>query len=227
MLLRSGLLSKVPVDPHTHREQPVTRQESITGESLHSLAPINEDGAAAIADGQSLAPSTTKAATSPLWSKEQRQSCRFRCSGRAEFRAEGSDTGVEGALTIISLHGCYLEMSTTFPVGTRADLMLTAAGIRIHAAGEVRSTFPWLGMGILFSELEPAHRLQLKDLLVGLAWNGPVPLSLPAAAAKDTKGKWRAAEARALIDEITAFFQENQLLSREEFHQFVTRIRRS
>jgi hypothetical protein len=118
-------------------------------------------------------------------------------------------------------------MSTTFPVGTRADLMLTAAGIRIHAAGEVRSTFPSLGMGILFSELEPAHRLQLKDLLVGLAWNGPVPLSLPAAAAKDTKGKWQAAEARALIDEITAFFQENQLLSREEFHQFVTRIRRS
>jgi len=223
-------LSKVPVDPHTHREQPVTRQESITGESLHSLAPIENKAEAAptaIADGQGLSASMTSPVASPVWSKEQRQSCRFRCSGRAEFRAEGSDTGVDGALTIISLHGCYLEMSATFPVGTRADLMLTAAGIRIHAAGEVRSTFPSLGMGVLFSELEPAHRLQLKELLVGLAWNSPAPLSLPAAAKKDTKGKWRAAEARALIDEITAFFQENQLLSREEFHQFVTRIRRS
>jgi hypothetical protein len=31
---------------------------------------------------------------------------------------------------------------------------------------------------------------------------------------------------KPLIDEITAFFRENQLLSREEFHHIVTRVRR-
>jgi hypothetical protein len=80
----------------------------------------------------------------------------------------------------------------------------------------------------LFSELEPAHQLQLKELLVTLAWNSAVPLSPPTrAAAKDKKNSWTAAEARTLIDEITAFFRENQLLSREEFHQIVKRVRRS
>jgi hypothetical protein len=226
-------LPKVLVDPHIHPEQLVTRQESIPGDKgLHSLGPLKEEAAgataAALANAEDRAPSMASAVTGAVWWKERRQSCRFRCSGRAEFQEEGREVRIEGTLTNVSLHGCYLEMKTTFPVGTRANLMLEACGIRLQAAGEVRASYPSLGMGILFSELEPAHQLQLKELLVTLAWNSAVPLSPPTrAAAKDKKNSWTAAEARTLIDEITAFFRENQLLSREEFHQIVKRVRRS
>ncbi len=231
-------MPKVLVDPHIHPEQSVTRPESITGdEDLQYVGPLEEEAAgatpAAIANGDGRDPSMpmtmamASAVTGAVWWKERRQSCRFRCSGKAEFR-EGSEAGLEGALSNISLHGCYLEMKTTFPVGTRANLVLESCGIRIQAAGEVRASYPALGMGILFSELEPAHRQQLKELLVTLAWNSAAPLSppIPVAKKKDKKDSWTAAEARTLIDEITAFFRENQLLSREEFHHIVTRVRR-
>jgi hypothetical protein len=221
-------LSKVLVDHRIHPEQPVSRQESITGdEGLRYLRPLEEVAggtSAAPANGEGRAPSVTSA----VWWKERRQSCRFRCSGRAEFQAEGSEAGLAGTLINISRQGCYLEMKTTFPAGTRANLVLESCGIRIQAAGEVRNSYPLLGMGISFFELEPAHRLQLKELLITLAWNRAMPASPPTPQTeKNIKDSWAAAEGRALIDVITAFFQENQLLSREEFHQIVKRVRRS
>ncbi|HEY6302122.1 MAG TPA: hypothetical protein VIX14_03565, partial [Terriglobales bacterium] len=36
-----------------------------------------------------------------------------------------------GTLTDVSLHGCYLEMNTTFPVGTKVKLVLKSFGVRV------------------------------------------------------------------------------------------------
>ena len=62
-----------------------------------------------------------------------------------------------GTLTDISLHGCYVEMNATFPVDTKVDLVLKSFGIRIHTPGRVRATYPSLGMGICFAEIEPVR----------------------------------------------------------------------
>src|SRR5208282_4990825 len=46
--------------------------------------------------------------------KERRRSQRFQCSGSVELQPQDGSAHMWGALTDISLHGCYVEMPTTF-----------------------------------------------------------------------------------------------------------------
>ena len=163
-------------------------------------------------------------ADSVAW-KDRRQSPRLRCSGSAEVRTEGSDVCRWGTVTDISLHGCYVEMNTTFPVGTKVDLVLKSFGIRIETPGEVRASYPSLGMGICFAEIQPVQQLHLKDLLAALAGRSAVSSGI-SAQENSVKDALAAADPKAFLDEITEFFQKNQLLSRNEFHQIAKRARR-
>ncbi len=142
-----------------------------------------------------------------------------------EFRAEGNDTRMWGTLTDVSLHGCYVEMNTTFPVDTKVDLVLKSFGIRILASGTVRATYPFLGMGICFAELEPTEKLQLKQLLAALAGRSTAANG-GLAEENGMKETLKAADPRAFLDEVTVFFQKSPLLSREDFHQIAKRVRR-
>ena len=164
------------------------------------------------------------AANSLAW-KEKRQSPRLRCSGSAEFRTEASDVRIWGTVTDISLHGCYVEMNTTFPVGTKVDLVLKSFGIRIETPGTVRASYPFLGMGICFAEIKPVQQLHLNDLLTALAGRSTVSNGI-SAQENSMKDTLAAADPRVFLDEITEFFQKNQLLSRNEFHQIAKRARR-
>jgi hypothetical protein len=157
--------------------------------------------------------------------KERRQSPRLRCSGSVEFRAAGSDTLLWGTLTDISLHGCYVEMTTTFPVDTKVDLVMKSFGVQIHTAGTVRATYPSVGMGICFADIEPVEQLRLKQLLASLAGHSTIQASGPGEEA-GIKEVLREADPRAIFDEITEFFHHKQLLSRTEFYQIAKRARR-
>ena len=78
-----------------------------------------------------------------------------------------------GTLTDISAHGCYVEMSNTYPADTPVYLVLKSCGIRIQAPGTVRASYPGLGMGIRFAEIEPEQQAQLQQLLAMLAGRSP------------------------------------------------------
>jgi len=130
-----------------------------------------------------------------------------------------------GTLTDVSLHGCYMEMNTTFPVGTKVDLVLKSFGIRIQARGTVRTSYPFLGMGICFAEIEPGQKLQLTQLLDALAVHNAVSNG-GSARESGMKGCMGTVDPRAFLNEITEFFRKNQLLSREEFHEIAKRVRR-
>jgi len=162
-------------------------------------------------------------ATSFAW-KELRQSPRLRCSGSVKFRTEGSDVTMWGTLTDISLHGCYVEMNTTFPVGTKVELVLKSFGIRVQAPGTVRATYPFLGMGICFAEVAPEQQLQLKQLLAALAGRSAVPNGGPAEE-NSMQHSLKSADPGTMLDEIKVFFQKNDTLSREKFNQIAKRVR--
>jgi hypothetical protein len=83
--------------------------------------------------------------------KERRVSPRIRCSGGVEFRADGSGVRMGGTLTDISLYGYYVEMNNTYPIDTKASLVLRSFGIRIEVTGVVRTSY-------LFSERVFASR---------------------------------------------------------------------
>jgi hypothetical protein len=109
---------------------------------------------------------TAIGAASPF--TERRKAPRFSCAGRIEMRVEGADYRTGGTLTDISLHGCYVEMNNTYPVGTKLNLELEVISMKVALSGEVRAAYPFLGMGISFGEIERKPLAQLQELLVAL-----------------------------------------------------------
>jgi PilZ domain len=231
-------LSEALVETRIYPGQPGLTQDGLTQDGLTQDFSNGDEGVdylrrlkgavleAAAADtvvrGGGEAPA---AANSVAW-KDKRQSPRLRCSGSAEFRTEGNDTRMWGTVTDISQHGCYVEMNTPLPVGAKMDLVLKSFGIRIEAPGTVRASYPFLGMGICFTEIPPVQLLHLKDLLAALSGRSGVSNRVPTQE-NSMSDTLRSADLRALLDEITEFFQKNQLLSRNEFHQIAKRARRS
>jgi PilZ domain len=158
--------------------------------------------------------------------KERRRAPRFRCSGSAEFRAEGTTVPIWGTLTDVGLHGCYVEMSTTFPVGTVVNLVLKSMGIRMETSGIVRATYPSLGMGVAFADIPPDQLSQLKQLLSALTGRTPIRAADPGQDI-DRKDGLSAADPKLLVDEIALFFQTRTFLSQDDFYKIGKRVRRS
>ena len=216
------------MDRRVYREQTGSPTDSITGEEgvnylrhLKGSVPESTPADAAV-KGDGKAPAT---ATSLVW-KERRKCPRFRCSGTVEFRAESSDARMWGTLTDISLYGCYVEMAETFPIDTKVNLVLKSLGTRIQVPGTVRASYPFLGMGICFAEIEPEQRKQLKQLLDALSGRNAVSNHVPEQE-NGINNALASADPRAFLDEIATFFQKNHLLSRDELHQIAKRVRRS
>jgi PilZ domain len=218
--------------------QPGLTQDGLTQDSLTQDSSNGDEGVdylrrlkgavleAAPADAVVRGGGEAPAAANSLAWKDKRQSPRLRCSGSAEFRTAGSDARMWGTVTDISQHGCYVEMNTPLPVGTKMDLVLKSFGIRIEAPGTVRASYPFLGMGICFAEIEPVQQTQLKQLLAALSARSGVSNGI-STQENSMSDILSAADPKAFLDEITEFFQKNQLLSRNEFHQIAKRARRS
>src|SRR5712671_6416499 len=203
---KRSMLLEALVEPRIYRAQPDLASDSSNGEEgvdyLRRLRGAAVEGAPAdaVARSGSEAPA---AADSAAWI-DRRKSPRLRCSGSAEVRTEGSDVCRWGTVTDISQHGCYVEMNTTFPVDTKVDLVLKSFGIRIETPGEVRASYPSLGMGICFAEIEPVQQMQLKQLLAALAGRSAVSSGIPAEE-KSVKDALASADPKAFLDEITEF----------------------
>jgi hypothetical protein len=151
---------------------------------------------------------------------EKRRSTRYKCEGSAEVREEGCDVRTWAAFTDVSLHGCYVEAQATYPAGTSLHMKLEANGVRVEAKGIVRVNYPYLGMGISFEELSEESREHLKRLLATLSHHcvimGPgIASSLPA------KGPLEAvpliSDSAAAIQALIEFFEDRQLLMRDDF----------
>jgi hypothetical protein len=216
------------VDPNIQTEQP----------GLSSGAPKAEDradylrqlktqqGEDASSTGAAASSTVVPSATNSPDFKERRRSPRFQCSGSAEFRPEGSDVRMWGTLTDVSLHGCYVEMNNTFPVGTRVSLTIDALAIRVRVQATVRVSYPFLGMGMCFSEIEPGQQLQLEQLLAALSGQSPSDSASFAAPVASLTHSLADVDSKTMLDELTQFFRDNQLLSRQEFYQIAKRARR-
>lgn len=157
--------------------------------------------------------------------KERRRSIRFRCDGSAELRPEGSDVRTWGTLSDISMHGCYVEMTATYPVGTTVNLSLEALGVRVNVVGEVKVSYPFLGIGIAFQELLFEEREKLRELLQRLSTNcGLIPPE-PAAIGSDglPVSLPSPSQAYEMVKELAKFFQSHSDLSQAAFGEILAR----
>ncbi len=84
---------------------------------------------------------------------------------------EKDDPPVRCQLTDLSLGGCYLEISSPFPVSTRVTLSMRAAGLELKTEGVVRVMHADKGMGVEFTQTTPEHRALLEKFLTLLTDN--------------------------------------------------------
>jgi len=87
---------------------------------------------------------------------------------------EKDDPPTRCQLTDLSLGGCYLEISSPFPISTRVTLSMSAAGIDLRIEGVVRVMHPDQGMGVEFTQSTPEHRGMLEKFLGLLTENRDV-----------------------------------------------------
>lgn len=213
------------LDPRIHPEQYGLPSNASKGEEgVNYLRRLKGEMANRTDSGSS--GNGNASATSNSSPSERRRSTRLRCSGSVEFQVLGSEVRMWGTLTDISPHGCYVEMSNTFPVNTRVHLVLKSCGIRVTAVGTVRASYPALGMGICFAEMDPEQQRHLVQLVDKLSGQAATSNKAPGREAV-TQTSTSEPDPKALLAEITEFFRTRPLLSREEFYQIAKRVRRS
>jgi CheY-like chemotaxis protein len=78
---------------------------------------------------------------------------------------EKDDPPAHCALTDLTLGGCYLEISSPFPVSTRVTLSMRAAGVELKTEGVVRVMHAEKGMGVEFTQTTAEHRAKLEKFL--------------------------------------------------------------
>jgi len=171
------------------------------------------------------APSESKEPEIATGTKERRRSIRYRCDGSAELRPKDSDVRTWGTLSDISVHGCYIEMTATYPVGTCVDLSLEVVGVRVHVAGEVKVSYPFLGIGIAFREVDFEEREKLRELLQRLSTSGRSITREPAAIRSDGLPVSLPSpnQAYEMGRELANFFQNHSDLPQATFAEILAR----
>ena len=150
--------------------------------------------------------------------QEKRRKPRFKCEGSMELKTEGSTIHTWATFTDVSSSGCYVEIMTTFPVGTLMDLRLGMHGIMVETRAVVRVTYPFLGMGIEFTDVSPTDRERLEQMLASLAGafaqrlQMPEPKSLQLSPITDPG---------AVVEALARFFAEKSSLTSDEFVRLV------
>jgi hypothetical protein len=155
---------------------------------------------------------------------DRRRSPRYKCEGSAEFRIDGSEVRTWATITDLSRNGCYVEMQATSPVDTPVNMVIEVKGIRVQVKGSVRISYPFLGMGIGFTEISDHDRAQLDEILLRLA--NALSASVPPPDRKpSTAGALdlSTANAAGTLGAVARFFQAHATLTREQFTELIQR----
>jgi len=94
--------------------------------------------------------------------------------GRTSPDGEKDDPPIRCQLTDLSLGGCYLDITSPFPVSTRVTLSMRAPGVELRTEGVVRVMHPDKGMGVEFIQTTAEHRGLLEKFLSLLTENRDV-----------------------------------------------------
>jgi len=151
---------------------------------------------------------------------EKRRSARYKCEGSAEIREDGCEVRTWATFSDISLHGCYVEAQATYPAGTVLHMKMEANGVRFETKGTVRVTYPYLGMGIAFSDITEDAVVQLKLLLAKVSRRclvmGP-GIASSLSATDPLKSAPLITNPEAAVTALIQFFEGRQILLRDDF----------
>ena len=140
---------------------------------------------------------------------------------------EQDDPPVRCQLSDLSLGGCYLEISSPFPVSSRVMLSMRAAGVEIRAQGIVRVMHPDKGMGVEFLQATPEHRSDVERFLAVLSENrNLLPELLVEPEGLESESGSRRPSSTELNDPLLQLFR-GEPLTADAFHEALRRQRAS
>jgi CheY-like chemotaxis protein len=149
--------------------------------------------------------------------------------GRNSPEIEKDDPPVRCQLVELSLGGCYLEISSPFPISTRVTLSMRAAGVELKAEGVVRIMHPDKGMGVEFTQTTAEHRSLLEKFLSVLTENRDVlpellvePEGLESGTSQDSGTATASGDAE---DTLLALFRKQTALPADSFLAELRKLR--
>lgn len=185
-----------------------------TGSQAAAAAPARTTDASGSGEGNATP-------TAKFESAEKRRSPRYKCEGSAEIREDGRDVRTWATFTDISLHGCYVEAQATYPSGTILHMRLEANGVLVESKGNVRVTYPYLGMGIAFEGISEENQARLRRLLATISHPhvlmGPGIASSMPSIGTPLNAVPAITNPQAAIQSLIEFFESRQMLMREDF----------
>ena len=96
--------------------------------------------------------------------QNRRKYPRLKLSVPLEFRPPGSEFPIRGATSDLSLSGCYVEMTFTFPVGTVLEISLQVEQT-VPAIATVVTCDTQVGNGLNFTKMQPEDQELLRAFL--------------------------------------------------------------
>jgi CheY-like chemotaxis protein len=120
----------------------------------HSIRP-DEDGVLAVAPGkkQDIKSNSSNGEAGARLRGEpnnRREQTRYSCRLGAEVYQRGSSVRNYCHLSDLSPNGCYLEMPLAFAAGASVEIVVRTHQMKLRLSGEVKSSHPGYGMGVLF-----------------------------------------------------------------------------
>jgi|SRR5579862_812261 len=160
---------------------------------------------------------------------EKRRAPRYKCEGSVQIREEGAEVHTWATFTDVSVHGCYVEAQATYPVGAVLHLKLECNDIRVEAKGNVRVNYPYLGMGIAFMDMSDENQARLRQLLAKISHScvimGPgIASSIPATSSLGSVPV--ITNPTAAVQELIEFFENRQMLMRDDFLRLLKKSQR-
>jgi len=186
-------------------------QETTPGGSVEYLRALKRSN-----EGQP----TPTAASQPSATVERRSAVRYKCQGSAEFRIEGTNVRTWGTVTDISRSGCYVELSATSPIDTAVNMQIELEGIRLCVKGKVRTSHPYVGMGIAFTEMEEADGARLGELLLRLSGGAAAP-RIETKSSPTPTALLMVTNPASALNAIVEFFQNHPTMSRDDFEELI------
>ena len=132
------------------------------------------------------------------------------------------------------MHGCYIEMTATYPVGSVVNPGLALNGLHLDVKGELRVSYPFLRIGVAFRDVSDQSVARLREMVrsllpaahlgssaTGKAVNQP-PTPTPSAPSLPMIVNPTAA-LQAMVD----FFEVRHTSTQEEFVQLIRKSQSS
>jgi hypothetical protein len=108
--------------------------------------------------------------------KERRSEPRYPVAAMAEATELKSHTRVTGRISDIGVGGCYFEVMSPFAVGADLKVRITRNQQTLVANAKVLYSTGGMGMGLLFSNVDPDQRHILHGWVGELSGSGVSPL---------------------------------------------------